>query len=335
MSLHFNGQNIFLTFNDANNKLGEPAELLDKLIDAFAQYEPAYSVCGKETAPTTNMKHFHVFIHLKKRLQSRKFEEFITVQGVRPQIEKVHNNIANIIKYCKKEGHIAEKGDDIWTKKGTLNRKEKAELLLNGDLEKLFMEGTLGPVEIIRAYKIRSIFETNRKPTGYKKKLVMWFKGPTGEGKTRTAVKIAEEYFKNDYWISNDSLRWFDGYHGQKLAIIDDFRKAMLTDWSFLLRLLDGYNLIVQTKGGFTKWNPETIIITSPATPEEAFSWTNNEGETKQWDKANQLQRRLTHDDVDQIYNFPLWDEDKLKLENVFISEEYSAIAPETFVTPG
>nr|WMC00985.1 replication associated protein [Redondovirus D_HF5_2R] len=350
MSLHFNGQNIFLTFNDANNKLGEPAELLDKLRDAFAQYEPAYSVCGKETAPTTNMKHFHVFIHLKKRLQSRKFEEFITVQGVRPQIEKVHNNIANIIKYCKKEGHIAEKGADIWTKKGTLNKKEKAELILNGDLEKLFMEGTLGPVEIIRAYKIRSIFETNRKPTAYKKKLVMWFKGPTGEGKTRTAVKIAEEYFKNDYWISNETLKWFDNYNGQEIAIIDDFRKSMITDWSFLLRILDGYSLIVQIKGGFVRWCPKVIIITSPASPEEAFSWINKEGETMEWDKQEQLKRRLTHNDEYQLYEFPLWEEESRRLENTirkekgiellpdenaFISEEYSAIAPETFVTPG
>jgi len=338
---------IFATYLDTENKIVGPTILISTLMERFEKYNPIYATAGKEVAPSTGTIHYHAVIICELNVRTKNGDELLKVEGILPHLERIRYGIRKIAEYCQKDGNFAEGGKKPW--KELESKKEKNQRLLQGDLEQLYLNGDIGPVEIIRAEKIRAIFAKNSKPDKYRKRIVMWFKGETGEGKTRTAVEIAEKFYNGDYWISNDSLRWFDGYHGQKLAIIDDFRKAMLTDWSFLLRLLDGYNLIVQTKGGFTKWNPETIIITSPATPEEAFSWTNNEGETKQWDKANQLQRRLTHNDVDQIYNFPLWDEDKLKLENVFrkefgmdllagentVNEDWSVIEPEGFITPG
>ena len=110
--------------------------------------------------------------------------------------------------------------------------------LLNGNLEEMYTNGEISAVDVIRADKLRGIFAKNSKQEDYKKKTILWFRGQTGEGKTRTAIKIAKEYYEGSYWISNDSLKWFDGYNGQKVAILDDFRKSMLTDWNFLLRLL-------------------------------------------------------------------------------------------------
>ena len=184
---------------------------------------------------------------------------------------------------------------------------------MNGDLKKEFLNGTIGAVDVIRAMKIRNIFEASEKPDPYKKKLVLWFKGPTGERKTRTAIEIAERYGLR-YWMSNDTLKWFDGFNGQDVAIIDDFRKSMLADWNMLLRLLDGYGLFVQVKGGFTKWNPRIVIITTPATPGECFQWVNKEGEIQEWDRQEQLERRLLFEDELQVYDFPLWEDEQRRL---------------------
>ena len=98
------------------------------------------------------------------------------------------------------------------------------------------------------------------------------------------------------------------------MAIIDDFRKGMLSDWQFLLRILDGYSLKVQVKGGYVKWSPKIIVITTPAMPNEAFQWINREGQTMEWDHQDQLIRRLVYDDVEQIYEFPLWKEEEERL---------------------
>ena len=42
----------------------------------------------------------------------------------------------------------------------------------------------------------------------------------------------------------------------------------------------------------------------------------NKDGELQNWDHLDQLMRRLTHEDEEQVYQFPLWEEDKQKLMN-------------------
>lgn len=101
---------------------------------------------------------------------------------------------------------------------------------------------------------------------------VYWLFGPTGAGKTKHAWDFLEKYFgtTNETWISNGSLRWFDGYDGHKGAILDDIRIDS-KPYNELLRLLDRYPLRVEYKGGTTEWNPEIIIITAPTPPEYFF----------------------------------------------------------------
>lgn len=346
MSLLLSNYNLYLTYNDTKNQLIGDMYVLDKLVEQLENYKPKYGIACKEVGPTGGNRHFHVLIMCEKRIQTRKGEKLITIDGIRPHIERINNNINKIIQYIKKGGYTSEFNPENRPKSVTIpNKKEKAIMMMQGNLEELFINGDLGAVDIIRATKLKSIFNMNRPPRKYEKKLILWFKGETGEGKTRKAVEIAEK-FGLKYWMTNDTLKWFDGYNDQELAIIDDFRKNMISDWNYLLRLLDGYGLCVQIKGGFTQWTPKIIIITSPASPHEAFAWIDKEGNEKEWDKEAQLERRLTHEDELQVYTFPLWKEDEDKLENTIrrflglpeenmLPEEWSIIEPEGFITPG
>lgn len=349
MTLRLDSKNIYLTYNDKEQKIIGETEIIDHFINKLGEEKIQYIVCCKEKAPTTGTQHFHVLVCLKDRIFKRNANELLKIKEILPHIDKIKNNLRAIREYITKGDSFGEFGKAPFRIEKVIDRKEKAKLLLTGNLEELFINGEIGAVDVIRADKLRNIFIKNSKPEKYKKRLIMWFKGPTGEGKTRTAIQIAEQYYEEDYWITNDNLRWFDGYYSQKVAIIDDFRKTMLTDWNFLLRLLDGYNLIVQIKGGFVKWNPKVIIITSPATPEEAFQWVNKNGETEEWDKQDQLTRRLVHNDELQVYDFPLWEDEQKRLENTIrkelglapieeesmFPEEWSTIEPEGFITPG
>lgn len=93
--------------------------------------------------------------------------------------------------------------------------------------------------------------------------IVLW--GSTGTGKSRWA----NERDANAFWFpgSGDAKQpWFDGYTGQRTAIIDDFRDSLFS-LPMLLRILDRYPLRVPVKGAFVQWTPEEIILTTNQKP--------------------------------------------------------------------
>lgn len=100
--------------------------------------------------------------------------------------------------------------------------------------------------------------------TKKKKVEVLWFYGPTGTGKTHAAYALVEERGMGDsLWVSADSLKWFDGYGGQRAVIVDDIRRDDI-NFNYLLRLLDGRPIRCPVKGSFVTWNPDLIIFTCP-----------------------------------------------------------------------
>lgn len=90
--------------------------------------------------------------------------------------------------------------------------------------------------------------------------------GVAGAGKTRRAVLESGD----DYFILDHSERvWFDGYAGEETLIIDDFYGWIR--YHYLLRLLDGYAVRLEIKGGFTYALWKKVIITSNNHPNEWY----------------------------------------------------------------
>lgn len=107
--------------------------------------------------------------------------------------------------------------------------------------------------------------------------------GKTGTGKTKRAT------LHKDHWLSPicDKKLWFDGYEGQKVAILDEFHGGMKR--TNLLRLLDVQCPDVEVKHGFTPWIPKKIIITSNYQPCDWYKdWEGYE------ETYNALIRRIT-----------------------------------------
>lgn len=118
---------------------------------------------------------------------------------------------------------------------------------------------------------------------------VRWYYGEAGAGKTRCVYDEFEPegVTEGSMIYSKTCLKgdyWFDGYHQQKVLLLDELR-ADSFNWAFLLKLLDRYPLDVQVKNGHMPINSKYIIITSPRKPEETFC---NVGED-----INQLLRRI------------------------------------------
>jgi len=93
---------------------------------------------------------------------------------------------------------------------------------------------------------------------------VKLFWGPPGTGKTRLAFSLSDSLYQVPDAV-NRTL-WFDGYLGQTTILLDDFYGGI--EYSYLLKLLDGYPMTLPVKGGFVHKNWNTVIITSNALPE-------------------------------------------------------------------
>lgn len=100
---------------------------------------------------------------------------------------------------------------------------------------------------------------------------VYW--GKTGAGKSRAARDACDSY----YAIHNpEGPLWFDLYHGHTRLILEDF-----SGWiklSYLLVLLDGYELRLPIKGGHTIALWTEVILTSNLPP---HLWYTPEAMTK------------------------------------------------------
>lgn len=107
---------------------------------------------------------------------------------------------------------------------------------------------------------------------------VYWFWGATGTGKTRWVWEHETEVYVPV------SYKWWQGYTGQKVVLIDDFRGSWCL-FSELLKLLDRYPIQVETKGGSVHLQVEKWYITSCYHPENVY---------KEREDINQLLRRLT-----------------------------------------
>jgi len=190
----------------------------------------------------------------------------------RAHIETVRGTQKQAIDYCKKDGLFDEYGN-LKTHGGQKKNKSskkyaaiKERILTNNDsLQKVVLEDCDTPSHVHYAQ-----FMEKYAPLGkvIRNVSVYWYYGPTGCSKSYDALKAVKE---DNYWSSSVDLKWFDGYFGQEDVIIDDFRSSHST-FSWLLRLLDKYPLKVPVKGGFVRWCPLRIYITSPYHPKECYS---------------------------------------------------------------
>lgn len=97
--------------------------------------------------------------------------------------------------------------------------------------------------------------------------VVRVFVGPTGTGKSKWAM----DNYPDAYWKQRS--KWWDGYCGQETVVIDEFYGWLPFD--LMLRLLDRYPLLVESKGGQIQFVARNIIITSNRAPHEWYDRDN------------------------------------------------------------
>lgn len=146
---------------------------------------------------------------------------------------------------------------------------------------------------------LRDYFQLKRAQTHRsRERECIWIFGATGTGKSRLAAAYAEKVAGSDYFIHQPgNLKWWDGYCGQRVVIINDLRRADVFQaggLNYLLNITDRYELAVEVKGGSVAGNWDVCIITCPVSPDVEFTYQ-KEGGPELDEHVGQLIRRLSH----------------------------------------
>lgn len=177
----------------------------------------------------------------------------------RAHFEGARGSAAQNLAYCTKEGSLDfEHGTP--RRQGERNDLDAVRAsALEGGMREVVTWGNLQQIRVAEKYLSYHEEQRSWKPT------VHWIWGPTGVGKSAKAEAMAGS---DAYWM--DDRKWWEGYDGHEVVILDEFRGTWWT-LTYMLRLLDRYPFRVEFKGGSRQFLARTVIITSCYPPELAY----------------------------------------------------------------
>lgn len=218
-----------------------------------------YSIVGKEVAGTGTP-------HLQGYLYFSDAKSFQKIQKLLPKgthIEKAKGTPTQASEYCKKEGDFFEYGA-LPEKQG---KRTDLDIVREMVSQGKTMNDVIDVAKNFQAIRTAEVLMKYREPKRNWKPTVTWIFGPSGCGKT----KMAHELHPDLYRKTNSSGKWFDGYDAHKHVLIDDVKETTREYYSFLLELLDRYEMRVETKGSSRQFVATDVLLTSIWSPEQLF----------------------------------------------------------------
>lgn len=239
-----------------------------------------YAIIGKEKCPSTGTLHLQGYCYYESARTFTKMQKVLT-KGC--HIEKAKGTPKQNQTYCSKEGDAIEFG--ILPEQGKRNDLEVVRTMIE---ETGSIRYVIDNANSLQSIKTALAILPYKEPVRTWKPRVVWYYGPPGSGKSRTAKSQFPDLTTR--WISNDNGKWFDGYDGHPNVILDDVRPATF-NFTQLLRLLDWDECRVEIKGGYRQFLAKNIVITSVLKP-NLMDWPPGE-------PVEQLLRR-----IDELFLF-------------------------------
>lgn len=207
-----------------------------------------YIIWGKERCPTTDRKHYQGYAVFTRTHRIPGAKRIIG-GGDNIHIESRRGTRQQARDYCAKDGDIIEHGRlEVLT----------VEEILNKDIT--FIKENY-PLMYVRYFRGIAHLKLE-KGENYREIEVYWLWGEPGTGKTRQVMEM-EDVYKLDY-----PYKWWDGYEGEKILLLDDIKNTRDFDRNYLLQILDGYKLRLECKGSHTYAKWKKVYITSNYEPE-------------------------------------------------------------------
>lgn len=234
-----------------------------------------YLVFGREVGEE-GTPHLQGYVEFSTSVRFNRVKELIP----RGYLDRRRGTAKQASDYCKKDGDFEEYGTLGGAQGHRTDMDSIKEIIDNGgtltDIRDEFYGAYIRYQRSITRDLFAQASQSLRLGLNVK---VYW--GRTGSGKTRAAWEETGEKF---ILRRGNTGYWFDGYRGQDLLIIDEFRSG--TPYANLLAMLDIYPYGCDTKTEGVHWACwKRVIITSPIHPD---NWYPNLDEDR-----GQLNRRI------------------------------------------
>lgn len=211
-----------------------------------------FMIWQHERAPSTGTLHIQGYVEFNSPVRYT----HLTKKWPGAHIECAKGDAKDNIAYCSKsESKIA----GPWQIGEVTTQGQRSDLSEIADMLKISSVAEVArtfPEQFIKYHngiqKLKSFY--NEKRTW--KTIAEYHYGPTGCGKSKQAY----ERYPNAYYKPADN-KWWDGYEGEEVVIIDDWRGEI--DAAYLLNLLDRYPMKIEMKGSSTEFVSKRVIITS------------------------------------------------------------------------
>lgn len=243
-----------------------------------------YMVYQKEMCPATQKLHYQGYIELKNAIRGTQLQKILGSPNSKENPSACHFSERRGTRdearnYCMKQDTRVEGPWEFGNYSGGGQGKRNDirrmyDLIKEGKNDVVLQEQD--PACYARHYKAFDRMRANILREETKKKFrklkVVALVGDAGTGKTRH-VMDKHGYAKGDVYTlpANDDSLWWDGYAGEKILLIDEFYGGI--KYGTLLKILDGYDMRLPIKGGFTYANWEKVYITSNKQPHEWYSF--------------------------------------------------------------
>lgn len=293
--------------NEIKMKTNEESKIGRKFAFTWNNYPPNYKdiikeyknikylITGEEVSKT-GTPHLQGFI---KTIDSTTFKKISKMFG-NCHVEHARGTDEENDNYCRGIGKTAkEHGKDPTTEdklfiigeieshQGERNDIKKIKKAINdGENIKSVIQKYADTYQDIKYAE--SLLKYTEIPRVYAKEFkFIWIYGPTETGKTKYVLndRFKKEYDEGKIYMAMNNAKWWDGYEGQEILLIDDFRDNYC-GFSNLLQICQPVEYRVEVKGGTRQLKAMTIIITSCYAPIEVYEGIR--------EKRNQLYRRIT-----------------------------------------
>lgn len=231
--------------------------------DAFKALPCRYHAMGKEIGEsgTPHIQGFICFANVKT------FSAVKKILGIRAHIEPMRGTFEQASKYCLKDS-----GDHFEGGKLPLDQPAKGKVEVDRWTTALTQARSTGDVEdsqiaFVHCKNIQWLYHAAemKKPRVDTEEKMLWYWGETGTGKSRKArTDYPDAYLK----MCN---KWWDGYNGEEVAIIEDFDLSHSVLCHHLKIWADRYPFLGEVKGAGRKIRPRLIIVTSNWHPSEIW----------------------------------------------------------------
>lgn len=250
-------------------------------VSYYVDKKVKYMIIGREICPHTGREHDQGYVYFKNERGSLRQ---VARELGNAHVEMCKGSFEDNCKYCSKDNNVREFG-------------ERPQQGLRTDLIEIYESIRKGYVTVDEVTEEDPMMYHRYGRTleklediAHRKKFRNWMTecdwiyGKTGTGKSAHAF---ENYDPSTHFVYANDKGWWDGYKGQEIVIINEFRGQI--KYHELLELIDQYPKTVKRRNREpTPFLARKIIITTPFRPEEIYSNLHIN------DDLGQLLRRIT-----------------------------------------